>query len=74
MRYVVYKGDDIKCMGTAQECVDHMGIKMNTFKHYLTPSYAHRVAERDLKPRIRKSKGYIIVEPMNDYIQKKLNG
>lgn len=74
MRYIVYKGDDIRCMGTAQECVDHMGIKMSTFKHYLTPSYNYRIQVRAERKVIRKTKGALVVLPMEEYIQNKLNG
>lgn len=75
MRYIVYRGDEIRCMGTAKECADHMGIKMTTFKHYLTPSYNYRIEQRAEKMGIKRwKKGITVVLPMEDYIQKKLNG
>jgi hypothetical protein len=73
MRYIVYKGDDIRCMGTLDECIKLMGIKKSTFQYYLTPSHAHRVEQREAGSK-RKLKGYTRVEPMQEYIQKKLNG
>jgi len=74
VRYIVYKGDDIRCMGTAEECADIMGVKMTTFKHYLTPAYNHRIEQRAERKVIRWSKGVTVVLPMEDYIQSKLNG
>jgi hypothetical protein len=74
MRYIVYKGDDIRCMGTAKECAEIMGVKMSTFKHYLTPSYNYRIEQRAERKVIRWSKGVTVVLPMEDYIQNKLNG
>ena len=36
--YVVYKGDEFMCVGTAQECADFMGKSLASIKRYATPS------------------------------------
>ncbi|PKR86117.1 hypothetical protein [Heyndrickxia camelliae] len=50
MEYAVYKGEEIICIGTALECAKHMGIKVKSFRFYLTPSYQRRIEKRN-KPR-----------------------
>lgn len=46
MEYAVYKGDTFICLGTDEECAAYMEIKLDTFKHYLTPTYKKKVAKR----------------------------
>ena len=44
--YAVYKGESIVCMGTVRECAEHMGVKEETIRHYLTPAYQRRLDKR----------------------------
>lgn len=44
--YAVYKGDDLLCMGTVQECAENLGVKTETIRYYLTPAYQRRLAKR----------------------------
>lgn len=37
-QYVLYKGDDIVAMGTAEEIAEELGIKPDTVKWYSYPS------------------------------------
>lgn len=41
--YVVYKGDDVLCVGTARECAEALGVKVKTVCSYATPSWKRRV-------------------------------
>lgn len=36
--YMVYKNDDFQMIGTAKECADFLGVKVNTFFMYQTKS------------------------------------
>lgn len=38
MEYSVYKGDDLVCIGTAQECAKAIGVKVSSIQWYATPS------------------------------------
>ena len=44
--YAVYKGEDLIAMGTARECAEQLGVKLETFRFYRTPKYKRRVASR----------------------------
>lgn len=55
-QYVVYRGDTFIVTGTAVECVEFMGIKLESFRFYMTPTYHRRVAER------KNARNYITVE------------
>lgn len=46
MEYAVYKGEDILCIGTAEECAAHLGIKVESLKWYSTPTGQRRTANR----------------------------
>ncbi|TBL15266.1 hypothetical protein EYB35_07250 [Bacillus paranthracis] len=60
--FMVYKGDDFLCEGTAKECAEFLGVKTETIKFYKTPAYKRRVAER------KNAKNYIIVEEIEDVL------
>ncbi|WJE55352.1 hypothetical protein QRE66_12195 [Bacillus cereus] len=32
--YVVYKGESLVCIGTMQECAQHMGVLPETVRYY----------------------------------------
>lgn len=49
MEYAVYKGDTFICLGTDIECANYMGIKLETFNYYLTPTYKNKLAKRKSK-------------------------
>lgn len=40
--YVLYKGEEVIAMGTAQEIADKLGITKDTVKFYGTPAYKRR--------------------------------
>lgn len=42
--YAVYRGEELLCIGTAQECADAAGVKKQTIHYYATPS-GRRVSE-----------------------------
>ncbi|MDM5237473.1 hypothetical protein QUF83_15210 [Bacillus cereus] len=44
--YIVYKGESFVCLGTIQECAQHMGVLPKTVRYYATPSYKKRAAKR----------------------------
>ncbi|MED1535454.1 hypothetical protein [Bacillus pseudomycoides] len=53
--YVVYKGESLLCIGTIQECAQHIGVLPKTVHFYLTPAYQRRLAKR------KKARNYITV-------------
>ena len=42
----VYRGEEVLCMGTLNECAKKLKVKPGTLYFYLMPSYARRVAKR----------------------------
>lgn len=46
MLVAVYKGEEVLCVGTPQECAKMLGVKKNTIIYYLSPSYKERIAKR----------------------------
>lgn len=41
--YAVYKGDELLCMGTAEECAAALKVTPSTILFYQYPSYQKRV-------------------------------
>lgn len=41
--YVVYKGDEIICIGSARECAEALGVKVNTIYFYASQAWKRRV-------------------------------
>lgn len=58
--YAVYKGESLICIGTANECAEHLGILPRTIRFYMTPSYKERVAKR------KNARNYITVIKLDD--------
>ncbi|MED3623244.1 hypothetical protein P4482_09190 [Neobacillus thermocopriae] len=58
--YAIYRGDEFKYIGTAEECAEFLGCKVETFKFYLTPTYQRRVEKR------KRPKNYIVVVRLDD--------
>lgn len=58
--YVVYRGEEFICIGTLQECADHMGLSIKTMKFYTFPVYYRRIAER------KNARNYITVTRLED--------
>ncbi|MES1038976.1 hypothetical protein [Peribacillus simplex] len=44
--YVVYKGEEFICTGTAKECSEKMGITIPSFRSLKSPSYKKRFAKK----------------------------
>lgn len=40
--YAVYKGDDLLCIGTAEECAESLNVAPKTVLFYQYPSYQKR--------------------------------
>jgi len=56
IEYAVYKGDDLLCIGTDQECADFMGWQhKKTVQYYTSPAYQRKVAKR------KNAKNYVSV-------------
>lgn len=45
--YVLYRGDEVLDVGTAQEIADRRGVKAETIRFYCTASYQGRIRNRD---------------------------
>ncbi|PEZ81870.1 hypothetical protein CN374_30090 [Bacillus cereus] len=58
--YVVYKGESFICIGTVQECAQHMGVLPKTVRYYATPSYKKRAAKR------KKATNYLTVTRLEE--------
>lgn len=58
--FAVYKGEDFICIGTLQECADHMGVLVETVRFYTTDTYRRRVAKR------KNARNYITVTELED--------
>jgi len=41
--YAVYKGDEIICTGSARECAEALGVKVETIYFYASPAWKRRV-------------------------------
>lgn len=41
--YTVYKGDEIICTGSAQECAEALGVKVKTIYFYASQAWKRRV-------------------------------
>lgn len=44
--YAVYKGDEFKCMGTAEECAAVLDVQPKTISWLTTPTAKKRLAKR----------------------------
>jgi len=58
--YAVYKGEDLECMGTAQECAEILGISPETVVWYTYPTYQRRISKR------KNPKNYRVVIKIED--------
>ncbi|PED84322.1 hypothetical protein CON65_02490 [Bacillus pseudomycoides] len=58
--YVVYKGESLVCMGTIQECAQHMGVLPKTVWFYTTPSYEKMLAKR------KRARNYLTVTELEE--------
>jgi len=61
--YVVYKGESLICIGTIQECAQHMGVLPATVRFYTRPAYQRRIASR------KKARNYITVTELEDEME-----
>ena len=43
--YAVYRGDELICVGTAKECAEELGVKVNTIYWMSNPAYHKRAKE-----------------------------
>lgn len=41
--YTVYKGDEIICTGSARECAESLGVKVETIYFYASQAWKRRV-------------------------------
>ena len=44
--YVVYRGDDVLCVGTARECAERLGVSEASVRWLATPSSHRKEAAR----------------------------
>lgn len=58
--YAVYKGESLICIGTIQECAQHMGVLPATVRFYTRPAYQRRLAER------KNPRNYLIVTELEE--------
>ncbi|MBF7149980.1 hypothetical protein [Bacillus toyonensis] len=58
--YAIYKGESLICIGTVQECAQHMGVLPKTILFYKTPAYRKRVASR------KKARHYLNVTALDE--------
>ncbi|MHA4153306.1 hypothetical protein [Bacillus cereus] len=58
--YVVYKGESLICIGTIQECAQHMDVLPATVYFYRSSTYKKRVAKR------KKARNYITVTRLEE--------
>ncbi|MEK4695553.1 hypothetical protein MKX31_16270 [Bacillus sp. FSL M8-0063] len=58
--YVVYKGESLVCLGTIQECAQHMGVLPETVRYYTTPAYRRKLAKR------KKARNYLTVSVLEE--------
>lgn len=60
MEYALYKGDEILAIGTIKEIAKETGVKVDTVKYYLTPSYLERIKAR------KKAENYRIMVKLEE--------
>lgn len=41
--YAIYKGEEIICTGSAKECAEALGVKVETIYFYASPAWKRRV-------------------------------
>jgi hypothetical protein len=58
--YAVYKGEEIQCIGTVDECAAQMGVQADTIRYYASPKYLKKVEAR------KKSKNFVIAIKLDD--------
>ncbi|SET01143.1 hypothetical protein SAMN05421676_102338 [Salinibacillus kushneri] len=58
--YAVYRGEEVICIGTEQECAAKMGIKLLSFRHYTMPSY------KKLRAKAKNPDKWIMVINLDD--------
>lgn len=58
--YAIYKGESLICIGTVQECAQHLGVLPKTILFYKTPAYRKRVSSR------KKARNYLTVTPLDE--------
>lgn len=58
--YAIYKGESLICIGTVQECAQHLGVLPRTILFYKAPSYRKRVASR------KKARNYLTVTALEE--------
>ncbi|HDR7378783.1 MULTISPECIES: hypothetical protein [Bacillus cereus group] len=56
--YAIYKGESLICIGTVQECAQHMGVLPKTILFYKT--HRKRVASR------KKARNYLNVTALDE--------
>lgn len=44
--YVVYRGDDVLCVGTARECAERLGVSESSVRWLASPAARRREAAR----------------------------
>jgi len=54
-KYAVYKGESFVCVGTILQCAQHMGVRLETVRYYMTPAYQRRLAKR------KRARNYLTV-------------
>ncbi|MDT3497608.1 hypothetical protein NLU03_25515 [Bacillus toyonensis] len=57
--YAIYKGESLICIGTVQECAQHLGVIPKTILFYKIPAYRKRVASR------KKARNYLTVTALD---------
>ncbi|MEN1938906.1 hypothetical protein AAIE21_26100 [Paenibacillus sp. 102] len=58
--YAVYKGEPLVCIGTIQECAQHMGVLPETVRYYTTPAYQRKLAKR------KRARNYLTVTKLEE--------
>lgn len=44
--YTIYKGEEIICSGTKEECAAVLGVKPSTIQFYASPTWERKYAKR----------------------------
>lgn len=58
--YVMYKGDDLLCIGTLEEIAMERGVQKETMHYYTTPAYQRKLAKR------KNPRNYITLTRLDD--------
>ena len=58
--YAVYQGEKLLATGSAKECAEAIGVKVETIYFYCKPAYMRRVASR------KKPRNYRMVVSLDD--------